>query len=153
MGVWIIVRDQEMNVLASMCFFKQFIVDRVVAEAYAAWNAVEFSRDLGMLKIILKGDALEIVNALRMHGRTILEPLCQLIDDAKTLLRGFCSWEVRHAKREANKATHSWAKTYILQSLEQIWMKYYPILFMILYVLKIVSFLRFDSKLEIFTKK
>jgi hypothetical protein len=50
-----------------------------------------------------------------------------LIDDAKTLLRGFCSWEVRHDKREANMATHSWAKAYILQSLEQIWMKNYPV--------------------------
>jgi hypothetical protein len=59
-----------MNVLASMCFFKQFIVDCVVAEAYAAWNAVEFSKDLGMLKIILKGDALEIVNALRMEEQS-----------------------------------------------------------------------------------
>jgi hypothetical protein len=57
MGVWVIVRDQEENVLASVCSLKHFIVDPTVAEAYVAWKVMKFSRDLGMLNIMLEEDA------------------------------------------------------------------------------------------------
>jgi hypothetical protein len=74
MSVWVIVRDKEGNVLASMCFLKQFIVNPTVVKAYAAWKAVEFSRDLGMLNIILEGDGKFLTN-----GMTILKSI-RLID-------------------------------------------------------------------------
>lgn len=69
MGVEVIFRDHEGNVLANMCSSKPYIFDPIVVEAYAAWKVVEFSIDLGILNIILEGDVLEIVNALRIEGK------------------------------------------------------------------------------------
>lgn len=35
-----------------------------MVETYAAWKAVVFYRDLGLLNVIMEGDALEIVHVL-----------------------------------------------------------------------------------------
>lgn len=70
MGVQITFRNQERHVLASMCFTKQFIIDPTTAEAYFAWKAVKFNKDLGIRIILLEEDALEIVNVLRMERQS-----------------------------------------------------------------------------------
>jgi ribonuclease HI len=41
-----------------------------VAEAQATLCAVEFSRDMGLKNIILKGDSLQVVNALKVKCPT-----------------------------------------------------------------------------------
>lgn len=48
MGVGMIVRDHEGKVLAPLYSLKQFIIDPTTAEAYAAWKAMKFSKDLGL---------------------------------------------------------------------------------------------------------
>jgi hypothetical protein len=42
MGVGIIDRDHEVNVLATMCSTKPFIVDPTIVEGYGAWKTPEF---------------------------------------------------------------------------------------------------------------
>jgi carbamate kinase len=44
-SVRVIVKDQERNILASMCTLKQFIVNTIVAEVYTTWKTVKFSRN------------------------------------------------------------------------------------------------------------
>lgn len=46
MGVGVIVCDDMGKVLAPMCMFVWYITDPIMAEAYAAWNAMLFSRDI-----------------------------------------------------------------------------------------------------------
>lgn len=41
------------------------IAEPVVAETLAALNAVEFSRDLELLSILLEGDSLRVVTAVK----------------------------------------------------------------------------------------
>ena len=57
-GIKIIVRDHGGGVLALMCETVNYIQDPVTAEALATRRAVEFSRTLGIRKLILEGDAL-----------------------------------------------------------------------------------------------
>jgi hypothetical protein len=102
-----------------MCSFKDLIVDSTVGEVYAAWKEVEFSRDISVLNIMLEGDAMKIVNALRIE-KQFWSRYGQLIKDAKLVLKGLRSWNVRHVRREANMAAHRLAKTAIRQSLEKI---------------------------------
>jgi hypothetical protein len=68
---------------------------------------------------MLEGDAMKIVNALRIE-KQFWSRYGQLIKDAKLVLKGLRSWNVRHVRREANMAAHRLAKTAIRQSLEKI---------------------------------
>lgn len=65
MGMGVVVRDHGGELLATQCATKDFITDPRTAEAYAAWRAVELSSQLGLQRIVLEGDALEIVNVLK----------------------------------------------------------------------------------------
>jgi hypothetical protein len=53
-----------------MCSLKKLLVDPNVAEANATWKAVKFNRDLDMMNIMLEGDAMKIVNVIRMEGQS-----------------------------------------------------------------------------------
>lgn len=64
MGVRVIATYCEGNVLVTMCTIVPFIIDSTIAEAVAAWKAVEFYRNLGILRLILEDDALEVVHTL-----------------------------------------------------------------------------------------
>jgi hypothetical protein len=44
------------------------VSEPVIVEVMVALNAAEFSGDLGLQSIILKGDSLQIVNALKTNG-------------------------------------------------------------------------------------
>ncbi len=51
MGVGVIVRDSEYNVMAAMCTYLRYInniIDPTMAEAYVTRKAVLFGRDLGL---------------------------------------------------------------------------------------------------------
>lgn len=58
-----------------MCSFKPYIVDPTIAEAYATWKALKFSRKFGYSEY----DTTD--------GRTTLKSIQQLIVDAKTVLK------------------------------------------------------------------
>lgn len=51
MGVGIIGRDYLGQVLAVFCDTEPFIQEPVVAEAWAAWRAVELCQKMGWMKI------------------------------------------------------------------------------------------------------
>jgi hypothetical protein len=65
MGIGVIARDHEGNVLAMLCTKKEHISDPTMAEAVVAWRAVNLARRLDLQSIMLEGDALEIVQALQ----------------------------------------------------------------------------------------
>lgn len=69
MSINIIARDQEGGILATMSASKPHIMDQVVAKALAVLVVDGFRRDLGFQKVVLEGDALQIVQALKTEGR------------------------------------------------------------------------------------
>jgi hypothetical protein len=75
---------------------------------------------LGIQHLHIEGDALEIVQAL------LLQESCWsrygfLVEDTRTLLNSFQSWQVSHVRREANEVAHRLAKVAITQSLNYVW--------------------------------
>ena len=72
-GMGAIVRNSDGGVIAMMCDTLDFIQDPTTAEALAARQAVELSLTLGIRKIILKGDSLQVVHALQSFagGRSL----------------------------------------------------------------------------------
>jgi exonuclease III len=63
-GMGAIVRDSEGKVLAMMCDTMILVQDPILAEALAARRAIELCLLLGIRKIILEGDSLQVVHAL-----------------------------------------------------------------------------------------
>lgn len=63
----IIVRDHGRSVVSMLCETKANVQD-VTTKALAAWKGVELSAALGLRKIIMEGDVLDIVQALRKRG-------------------------------------------------------------------------------------
>lgn len=61
MGVGAISRDSEGKVLETLFSPKIYIIDPTMAQAFVAWKALLFGRDLGLRNVILEGDALDIV--------------------------------------------------------------------------------------------
>jgi hypothetical protein len=68
MGYGLIVRDFSGKVFAAACFTTFSILDLVVAKAYAALRAVEFCHTWRFLKIIVEGDSLQVVKAIKHKG-------------------------------------------------------------------------------------
>lgn len=68
MGIGIIARDREGQVIAanyhSVCVRQELVIE----EAQATLRAVEFSCELGLQNIILEGDSLQVINAVKVNG-------------------------------------------------------------------------------------
>jgi hypothetical protein len=61
----VFVWDYEGNVLAATSFTKVKILEPIVVEALATLHTTKFNGDLGLHKIILKGDTLHVVNVVK----------------------------------------------------------------------------------------
>jgi hypothetical protein len=108
-GMGAIVRDSDGTVLAMMCDTMLFVQDPVLAEALAARRAIELCLLLGIRKIILEGDALQVVHALQVSNRgpSVIGPI---VEDARYLCRRFLDFEVRYVHIGANGEAHRLAK-------------------------------------------
>lgn len=66
-------------------------------------------RKLRFFNIILEGDALQIVCAVKLIDEN-WSKIGHLIDGIKEGLRKLRSWRIEHDKRDANSAVHSLAR-------------------------------------------
>jgi hypothetical protein len=78
-------------------------------DARRALRVVNFSRELGFYKIILEGDALQIMQALKNESSNwyIYD---HLIEETRGVLQNMQKWKVHHVKRNLNGAAHQLAK-------------------------------------------
>lgn len=109
MGIGVIARNHEASPLAMLCARTEFVSDPTIAEAIAAWRAVELAMKLGFCFITLEGDALLIVQALS-GDENCWSLRGQVANDAREMLRTFQEWGIQHVSRAANGAAHRLAK-------------------------------------------
>jgi ribonuclease HI len=81
-----------------------------IAEATAALRAAILCHDLGLNKVILEGDALQIVQALNREGPH-WSSYGHLTEEARGMLSSLHSWKVVHVRRQYNEVAHVLAKT------------------------------------------
>ena len=125
MGVGVIARDHKGTVLAMFCATKRYVQDPTMAEAVAAWEAMELAQRLDLRRFILEGDALEIVQMLRQEGGcgTIYG---QLLNDVKEQLRRWQGWEIQHISRRGNSVAHHLTKLALEQDGNIEWRDGFP---------------------------
>lgn len=120
MGVGVIARDESSTVLVSMCTTVLSIMDPTLVEAVVAWKAVELCCEYGFQRVILEGDTLEIIQALR-NAESSWRRYGQLLMDMRTKLNSLQFWMAHHVKSTANKVSHRLAKTALSLSLHKVW--------------------------------
>ncbi|XP_059429145.1 uncharacterized protein LOC132162954 [Corylus avellana] len=109
MGIGIIVRDHNGLILAAYVASRQYITDPTTTKALVAWKMVELCVCMEFQNVILEGDSLEVIQALRKEecswGR------CgTLINDTKLLLQNVDQWSFCHVKSTGNVAAYRLAK-------------------------------------------
>jgi ribonuclease HI len=124
-GIGAIVRDHDGGVIAMMSETMEYIHDQVTAEALAARRAVELGHLVGIRKIILEGDANQIVQALRsIDGGRCSYGL--IIEDMQQLLWRFQEYTVHFVRREANGEAHKLAKLALSLGENRVWTDVFP---------------------------
>ncbi|XP_059436112.1 uncharacterized protein LOC132169039 [Corylus avellana] len=119
MGVGIIARDHAGNVLAVFCASRPLVIDPTVAEDIVAWKATDVCMLMGFSKVILEGDSIEVVKALKGDD-WCWNRYGSLINDAKSTLNSLQDWHVCHTKRLANSTAHLLAKHRLTVSEDQL---------------------------------
>jgi ribonuclease HI len=129
LGIGIIVRNHNGLVIAARSRTKMGCLEPVAVEALAAFQAIEFSIELGLQDIILEGDALQVVNALNFSGRC-LSRFGQIVADAQMIIASLSSWQIVHSPRETNFAAHGLARAAVKHVIDDIWLEDIPILYL-----------------------
>ncbi|XVF07259.1 hypothetical protein REPUB_Repub06bG0123100 [Reevesia pubescens] len=91
------------------CFKGTHITNVFLAEAITARKGLEFARDLGLKRIILEEDALNVMKSLDV-ARSDYSPIGTIIEETKLLVHQFHKCKISHASREKYRAANSTAK-------------------------------------------
>lgn len=95
------------------------------AEALAACRAVVFAKELCIFKVIVEGDCLRVVQALKAKERcnTLYG---NIIEDARnqSLSLDFCQFQ--HVRRDGNKLAHALARRAVSSTDFDVWVEDLP---------------------------
>ena len=96
-----------------------------MAEALTTRRAVIFARELSLFNIIVEGDCLHVIQALKCSGPC---PLLfgHIIDETKRLGRVLRSCMFQHVRRDVNRLAHSLVKKVVLSTNLEIWIEDLP---------------------------
>lgn len=84
-------------------------IDSFTAEFQRVLQAASFTRDISLRRIMLEGDALQIVNSLKFDSSQS-HISCLLLWDPKLVLNHFDYWNIADVRRNVNMAAHVLAK-------------------------------------------
>ncbi|XP_042973040.1 uncharacterized protein LOC122304840 [Carya illinoinensis] len=124
-GIGIIVRDSEGEILAYLCSKLSIVVKAVVVEAYALRRAMFSYLELGLQKVMLEGDSQVVVKDTN-DNVDIWADYVVIIEDTRRLMKNNMSWSVNFIHREANNLAHSLAKMALTCAEEIVWMEEAP---------------------------
>ena len=108
-GVGAVIRDENGLVLGSCSKHLPQAYSAVEVEALAAATALALAEDLGMQRVILEGDSLVIIKALREEEQ-FFSPVGLLLEDVRMLSLSFQQLLYSHTKREGNSVAHNLAR-------------------------------------------
>ena len=104
-----ILWDHHGGFLAGACHFFPHVFDAEGVELLACRRALCLAQEAGVMKVILETDSVEVASKLTREeqDRSFYGPL---VDEIRSLLRGFGDFSVRPVRRTANEAAHRLAK-------------------------------------------
>uniref|UniRef100_A0A7N2M6W5 RNase H type-1 domain-containing protein n=1 Tax=Quercus lobata TaxID=97700 RepID=A0A7N2M6W5_QUELO len=104
----VIIRNEKDEVMGAKSAKGPWVTDSLEAEALACRTALEFAVDIGLSDIVIEGDCVQVINAIKAD-RGNLSQLGHVIEDIQVLISGLRWVKVRWVKRSANLVAHSLA--------------------------------------------
>ena len=108
-GIGMVVRDTNGLVLAYCAKPVPQPYKAAEVESLAAATALSFATELDFRWVILEGDLMEVIQALRENDQS-LTPMGLLLEDVRMLSQQFVQLLYSHTKRDGNSVAHSLAK-------------------------------------------
>ncbi|KAF5481630.1 hypothetical protein F2P56_002269, partial [Juglans regia] len=109
MGVGVVIRNWEGSVTATLSSSRCIFPDAKLAEAMAALRAVLFCKQIGISRVLLEGDALNVVNDINSEAKD-WSSVGLIIQDIKTELQNLEYGSVHFISRNSNCIAHCLAK-------------------------------------------
>ncbi|KAK8488616.1 hypothetical protein V6N12_047070 [Hibiscus sabdariffa] len=112
--------------MAASTFPQLFTRDPEMTEAKACEQAVLLARDLGFRKVIIEGDALNVINKLNNHveDRPDIGAIVKNIQDVR---KQFQNISFVHVSRRCNRVAHTLVKDYGTSTTQMVWIEEVPI--------------------------
>ena len=110
-----VYRDHEGCVIAALSQKISMTQSVELAEALAARRAVTFDMELSLSRVIIEGDFLRVVQALKSLGRcnTLFR---HVIEEARSLGEFFQQYQFQHVHRDGNRLAYALAKRAVLST-------------------------------------
>ncbi|KAK9266575.1 hypothetical protein L1049_021625 [Liquidambar formosana] len=124
-GIGVVARDHEGEVVAAMGQNFQGNLEPKHVEALAFQCALHFARDIGLRKIIVEGDNLEVVQGI-LNVVEDCSSLGLIFEDIREDSGHFSSISFKHIYREGNAVAHCLAKHACNTNSTSIWLEEVP---------------------------
>ncbi|KAF5456943.1 hypothetical protein F2P56_021090 [Juglans regia] len=125
MAAGMVMRDSEVELIASLSMPKFYVGSAKLAEIHALWRYVAFCSEVGLDAVTFEGDALSVIR----EGQHLEENLAwhgQMIEDIKQVLSERPNWKIQYVPREGNRATHKLARFALQYEEEIVWIEEGP---------------------------
>ncbi|XP_022753674.1 uncharacterized protein LOC111301987 [Durio zibethinus] len=119
-GLGVIARDHTGKVLGAAITRVYNVHEASMVEAWAAAKAVDMAISMRPTNPILEGDALNVINSIQSE-REDLSAMGHIVADIKEKGKTFCSFNVGHVRRKANKAAHRLANIGLQHHSDEMW--------------------------------
>ena len=125
-GFWVVIRNSEVLVMASLSQLVHLPYSVVEVETLATRRAVELAVEIGINRVVLEGDLVVLMQNLR-NGTSSLAQFSHLASDILFLASHFIDVQFFDVRRQCNKAAHSLVRRVPLSPPLSIWMEDIPL--------------------------
>ncbi|XP_062011139.1 uncharacterized protein LOC133727571 [Rosa rugosa] len=126
-GIGVVVRDEFGTCIASMARYFPHVLSATHMEAEACRAGILLAIREGWDAFDLESDCSFVVSALQQNMEDRSD-IGRIIDDCKSYLTYFPSFQIRHVFREANGVAHRLAHPASLNYLDDIWVDESPVI-------------------------
>ena len=124
-GIGVVIRDDLVQVMASMSKNIPFPSSVDEVEALAIVRALCFAQEVGFSSVILEGDSERVAKSLRSEESSFAS-FGHLIEDAKVISKSFVDLTISHVKRQGNSVAHNLVRHARHVSDLKVWMESVP---------------------------
>lgn len=125
-GIRVAIRDSSGVIIASLSQKTPLPHFVELVEALAARQAVVFAQDMSIFKVLVEGDCLRVVSALRAPSGC--HTLCgNVVEDTHRLASHFQFCSFSHVRRHGNMLAHALAKSAVSSADFDVWVEELPL--------------------------
>jgi ribonuclease HI len=115
-----VARDFKGKFLYASCKELLFVADPFMAEAYALREGLSMAQHLGVNKVVIQSDNLQVIETMN-NGGFWATTSAAIFEDCVILAAGYRNISFDHCNREANEVAYELARYSFHDHVDQIW--------------------------------